>query len=94
MILQNKYSRNIYRNHSRQGQVRQKSQSLSPSSGHSPMSSSLSSFIINDPTSASSTTTLRTPTQPEAPMVLAYNKVRLMGGENISLILKIFDNYS
>ena len=78
--------------------MRQKSQSLSPSSGFSssPLSSrsiisvqliyfqfaeiflssaELSSFIINDPTSATSTTTLRTPTQPAPPMVVAYNKV-------------------
>ena len=53
--------RQLYRNHSRMSMSRQASQSLSPAS--STLSSSMSSFIIDDPTSASSVTTLKTPTE-------------------------------
>ena len=64
--------RKIYRNHSRMSHRRQ-SKSLSPAS--STLSSSVSSMIIDDPTSATSVTTLKTPTEAESPMVLAYNQI-------------------
>ena len=53
--------RQLYRNHSRMSMSRQPSKSLSPAS--STLSSSMSSYIIDDPTSASSVTTLKTPTE-------------------------------